>query len=172
MNTKDLQKAICHSRVKGAQFHRGTFNDCIICPNENMTRSPFLVKSNRSTDILDVVHTDLCGLMKVDSIGGAKYFLQFIDDYSKWGQVYILKRKSDVFQALRDFVAMIENQTGKRIKSIQSDNGREFVNATTDNFLKDHGIIIRLTVLYSPQQNGVVERRNRSLVEMARCLLL
>jgi len=120
---------------------------------------------------LDLVHTDLCGPMKVTSIGGAKYILQFIDDSSRWGQVYFLKSKSEVSQALQDFVIMMENQTGRKIKIIQSDNGKEFVNATIDEFLKKRGIIRRLTVPYCPQQNGVAERRNR-IVEMARCLLL
>lgn len=109
--------------------------------------------------------------MKVTSIG-AKYILQFIDDSSRWGQVYFLKSKSDVFQALQNFVIMMENQTGRKTKIIQSDNGKEFVNATIDEFLKKRGIIRRLTIPYYPQQNGVAERRNHTLVEMARCLLL
>ncbi|KMQ87943.1 retrovirus-related pol polyprotein from transposon tnt 1-94 [Lasius niger] len=172
LNARDLQAAIRKGRVEGIEPGNFISNNCDICPEGKMARSPFPIKSERSTEILDLVHTDLCGPMKVISIGGAKYILQFIDDSSRWGQVYFLKSKSDVSQALQNFVIMMENQTGRKIKIIQSDNGKEFVNATIDEFLKKRGIIRRLTVPYCPQQNGVAERRNRTLVEMARCLLL
>ncbi|CAL1680763.1 unnamed protein product [Lasius platythorax] len=147
-------------------------NGCEACLEAKITRSPFPIKSDRTTAVLDLVHTDLCGPMRIPSIGGAKYILHFIDDCSRWGQIYFLKSKSDVFQALKEYVVMIENQTGKKIKCIQSDNGKKFVNSDIDGFLKERGIVRRLTVPYSPQQNGVAERRNRTIVEMARCILL
>lgn len=172
LNARDLQQAIRQGRVKGASPENLSSDDCSVCLEGKMTRAPFPVRSDRSTGILDLVHTDLCGPMRTTSMGGAKYLLQFIDDSSRWGQVYFLKRKSDVFQALQDFVVMMENQTGKKVKVLQSDNGKEFVNAAIDDFLKKRGILRRLTVPYCPEQNGVAERRNRTLVEMARCLLL
>lgn len=172
LNAKDLQEAISRGRVEGVKLGSFTDDDCSICVEGKMARSPFPIKSVRSTNTLDLVHTDLCGPMRVESIGGAKYILQFIDDSSRWGQVYFLKCKSEVFQALKSFVTMMENQIGRKVKCIQSDNGKEFVNTSIDEFLKERGIIRRLTVPYCPQQNGVAERRNRTLVEMARCLLL
>lgn len=126
LNARDLQEIICKGRVEGIESRNFISNNCKICLEGKMAKSPFSIKSERSTEILDLVHTDLCGPMKVTSIGGAKYILQFIDDSSRWGQVYFLKSKSDVFQAFHNFVIMIKNQTGRKTKIIQSDNGKEF----------------------------------------------
>ena len=172
LNTRDLQNAIRQDRIRGVKLERFEGSVCSVCLEGKMVRNPFPMKSDISTGILDLVHTDLCGPMKVPSLSGSKYILQFIDDNSRYGWVYFLKSKLEVSEVLKNFAVMIENQVGKRIKCIQSDNGTEFVNATIDDFLKERGIIRRLSVPYNPQQNGVVERRNRTLVEMARCLLL
>lgn len=173
LNYGDLQKAIRQGRVKGANLEGPTnMEDCTVCLEGKVVRNPFPMKSSRTLQVMDLVHTDLCGPMREDSLGGAKYFIQFIDDCSRWSEVHFLKSKSDTFQAVKNFVNLMENQTGRKLKCIQSDNGKEFVNKTLDEFLRERGIIRRLTIPYNPQQNGIAERRNRTLVEMARCLLL
>lgn len=109
--------------------------------------------------------------MKVRSKGGARYFVTFIDDCSRWCEVYLIKQKSDVLNAFKEFKAYAENQSGERIKYLQSDNGREYCSGDFDAFLKEQGIRRQLTVPHTPQQNGVAERKNRTLVETARCIL-
>lgn len=105
-------------------------------------------------------------------MGGSRYFATFIDDSTRWCEVRFLKRKSDVLDAFQEVKHLMENQTGKRIKCIQSDNGKEYCNIDFDQYLKKCGIKRRLTVPHTPEQNGVAERRNRTLTEMARCLLI
>lgn len=86
--------------------------------------------------------------------GGAAYFITFIDDYSRYITVYVLKNKSDAFEVFKQYMALVEKQTGSKIKRLRSDNGREYVNKQFDDFLKKHGIVHETTVCYTPQQNG------------------
>ena len=105
------------------------------------------------------------------SIGGSRYFLTFTDDFSRYTFVYFLKNKSEVPQCFKEFVTMAEKQTGKSVKVLRSDNGTEYTNNAMSSFLKDKGIVRQLTAPYAPQQNGVSERKNRTIVESARCML-
>jgi len=114
-----------------------------------------------------LIHTDIYCPFSTVSYGGARYFLTFIDDMSRYSFVYTIKSK-DVFEK---FKAMVETKTSLKIKAIRSDNGTEFVNRIFDKFLKECGITRQLSVPYTPQQNGVAERFNRTVEEMARCML-
>lgn len=139
---------------------------CEICIKSKQTKLPFQETHNRVKEILEIVHTDLCGPMRSTSIGGAKYFLTFINDYSRWTEIYFLRQKSDVLNSFKEYKSRVERFINKKIKYLQSDNGREFCNQEFDSFLKTHGIQRRLTAPYKPEQNGVAERMNRTLVEM------
>ena len=114
---------------------------------------------------------DLCGPMKVMSIGGSRYFLVLEDGLSKMVFVYFLKNKSEALNKLKEFKLFIENQKGHKIKCFRSDNGGEFCSTDFESFLRSNGIAHQKTNPYCPQQNGTSERMNRTLVEMARCLL-
>lgn len=86
-------------------------------------------------ELLEIVHTDLCGPLKTQSLGGEKYFMTFTDDFSRWRQIRFFKCKSDALEAFKDFKTGVENQVNKKIKFIQSDNGREYVsNEFTSGF--------------------------------------
>jgi transposase InsO family protein len=98
-------------------------------------------------------------------------FLTFIDDYSRYTWVYFLRKKSEVFEHLKDFKALVETQTGKKIKILRTDNGGEYINKYVQNICREAGIQLQHTVPYTPQQNGVVERKNISLKEMTSCML-
>lgn len=134
-----------------------------------MTASPVPKKSKRKSDLLEIIHTDVCGPMRSQSLGKAKYFATFIDDASRWCEVRFLKTKDETFKEIK---AMFENQKRKRIKFLQSDNGTEYVNGRVISYLKNAGIARRLTVPHHPQQNGVSERKNRTLMNTARYLLI
>lgn len=110
--------------------------------------------------------------MKVESLAGSKYFVTFIDDKSRWCEIYFLKKKGELFEKFLEFKAKVEKQTGKNIKTVRSDNGGEYRSNELQNYLKKEGICHQLTTEYTPQQNGIAERRNRTLAEMARCMLL
>jgi transposase InsO family protein len=109
--------------------------------------------------------------MHNESLNGSKYFLLFVDDYSRYCWVYFLKSKSDVFAKFVKFKAVVELETGNRLKILRSDNGGEYTSRQFEAYLAKEGIKHQLTVPYTTQQNGVSERRNRTLMEMARCLL-
>lgn len=121
---------------------------------------------------MELIHTDLCGPMRVCSNGGSKYFITFTDDRSRWTEIRFIKHKNEALKEFQAFKAFVEKQHGAQIKAVQSDNGLEFVNREFDDYLKSQGIQHRLSTLYTPEQNGVAERKNRTLLEAARCLLL
>lgn len=122
--------------------------------------------------MLELVHSDICGPMNTESLGGAKYFVTFTDDCTRYTETTMLRNKSDVFEAFKNYKKKAEKQTGKQIKKLRTDNGKEYLSNNFKNFLKEEGISHQLSVEYTPQQNGVAERKNRTLVEMARCIML
>eukprot|EP00253_Pinus_taeda_P027661 PITA_27661 len=135
-----------------------------------MHRDEFPLHVNRKErDILELVHIDICGPMQTRSLGVAYCFLLFTDDCTRFS--WVLSKKSQAFQYFKEFKSMIENQTGKKIKILRSDQGGEYRLGEFMNFCKQHGIIQQFTVPHTPQQNGVAERKNRTLVECARSML-
>lgn len=149
---------------------RGT---CKVCIKGKMTRQPFPKKSwSKTEDILDLVHTDVCGPMQTKTPGNKRYVLTLIDDYSRYTVVYLLEQKSEVTEKIQDYVKNMKTKFNKIPKVIRSDKGREYVNANLTNYLRKEGTEVQYTVGYAPEQNGVAERRNRYLMEMTRCMLI
>lgn len=146
--------------------------DCEICIRGKMHRLPFPENVRRRTKPLEIIHTDICGPMEEVSLGGNRYFITFIDDCSRWCVVKFLRYKSEALDAFKEYKAEVENQKNCKIKFLQSDNGKEYINKEFNSYLMKCGIKRRLSAPYTPQQNGVAERKNLSLVETARCLLL
>ncbi|GKB28946.1 retrotransposon protein, putative, ty1-copia subclass [Tanacetum coccineum] len=102
---------------------------------------------------------------------GASYFITFTDDYSRYGYVYLLKHKHEVFETFKVFKNEVENQLGKTIKAIRSDRGGEYISQELKDYLKANGIVQQLTPPYTSQHNGVSERRNRTLLDMVRSMM-
>nr|GEU73882.1 cysteine-rich RLK (receptor-like protein kinase) 8 [Tanacetum cinerariifolium] len=109
--------------------------------------------------------------MKTESLAGNKYFLLFTDDFSRMSWVYFLRQKSESFKYFRKFKALVEKQSGKALKFLRTDRGGEFTSKDFDAFCDERGIRRQLTASYTPEQNGVAERKNRTVVEMARSML-
>ncbi|GFX33253.1 retrovirus-related Pol polyprotein from transposon TNT 1-94 [Trichonephila clavipes] len=145
---------------------------CETCDISKVTR-----KTHRSIDIyqssqiLELLHADLCGPINIESHGGAKYFMVIVDDFSGMYFTYFLKNKYEVFDIFSQFKAKYENLTDKRIKKIRTDNGLEFVNEQLDTYLANSGIFHEKTIPYNSESNGKAERANRVLLERARSLL-
>nr|GEU80705.1 retrovirus-related Pol polyprotein from transposon TNT 1-94 [Tanacetum cinerariifolium] len=145
---------------------------CEGCVYGKQSRPSFPVgNSMRDAACLDLIHADLCGPMSVISIGGSRYFLLFIDDYSRMSWVYFLKNKSEAFNYFKKFKSYVEKQSGRNIKVIQTDRGGEFMSAEFITFCEEYGIHKELTAPYTPQQNSAAERKNRAIVEMARSMM-
>jgi hypothetical protein len=119
---------------------------------------------------LELVHTDVWGPAAVSSIGGKSYFVTFIDDHSRKVWVYFLKQKSEVYEVFKKWKAMVENETGLKIKKLRSDNGGEYEDTRFKRLCFENGIRLERTVPGTPQQNGVAERMNRTLTERARSM--
>ncbi|KAL2248429.1 UNVERIFIED_CONTAM: Retrovirus-related Pol polyprotein from transposon TNT 1-94 [Sesamum indicum] len=125
-----------------------------------------------STCILDYVHADVWGPSNVPTHGGNRYFLSIIDNFSRKVFVFLMKHKSEVFEKFEKWRVFVENQTGKRLKSLRTDNGLEFCNQNFSEMYDKHGIRRHKTNPYTPQQNGIAERMNRTLLDKVRCLLV
>ena len=124
-----------------------------------------------TTRPLEMLHMDLFGPVSYISIGGNKYGLVIVDDYSRFTWVFFLHDKSETKSILKTFIRRSQNEYEVKIKKIRSDNGSEFKNTQIEEFLDDEGIKHEFSAPYTPQQNGVAERKNRTLIEMARTML-
>jgi len=109
--------------------------------------------------------------MKTTSRGGARYFVTFIDDFSRKIHVYLLRTKGEVFDKFKEYKALVDNQTDMKIKTFRSNNGGEFVSKKFDNFWHECGIQRQTSAPYTPQQNGVAERANRTIMECVRSMI-
>lgn len=173
LNFQDLKELVKKNVATGIKFVTIERQPhCDVCIKGKLSTLPFSERTTKSKRPLEIIHSDICGPMRTESNGRGKYFVTFIDDYSRWCEVYILKNKSDVFQAFRNYKSHVEKQTGHQIKALQSDNGKEYCSNIFTEYLRSHGIKRRLSAPYTPQQNGVSERKNRTLVEMARCMII
>ncbi|GJR92849.1 retrotransposon protein, putative, ty1-copia subclass [Tanacetum coccineum] len=148
-----------------------SFEKCVACMSGKMARKPYSHQVERAKDLLGLIHTDVCGPFKIMSRQGANYFVTFTDDFSRYGYVYLLKHKHEVFETFKVFQKEVENQLGKTIKSLRSDRGGEYMSQEFLDHLKDHGIIAHRTPPYTPQHNGVLKRRNRTLVDMVQSMM-
>jgi transposase InsO family protein len=109
--------------------------------------------------------------MRTTSLGGARYFVTYIDDFSRKVWVYLLKSKGECLEKFKEFKALVETQSEHKIKVFRSNNGGEYISKGFKGFLKAHGIEKQTSTPYRPQQNGVAEHANRTLVEMVRNML-
>ncbi|GJX27089.1 pol polyprotein [Tanacetum coccineum] len=142
-------------------FHIDSKYKCETCVEAKLTRSSF--KSvKRKTEPLDMIHTDICDLKSLPTKGGNKYFITFIDDCTKYCYVYLLKSKDEAIDKFVLYKTKVENQFGQKIKVVRSDRGGEYVSSFAELCAK-HGIRHEFTAPYSPQQNGIAERKNRTL---------
>ncbi|GKA49483.1 retrotransposon protein, putative, ty1-copia subclass [Tanacetum coccineum] len=122
-----------------------SFDQCESCLSGKMTKKPFPHSNERAKDLLGIIHTDVCGPLRHVSRQGASYFITFTDDYSRYGYVYLLKHKHEVFETFKVFKNEVENQLGKTIKAIRSDRGGEYISQEFKDYLKANGIVQQLT---------------------------
>ncbi|GJW21496.1 putative RNA-directed DNA polymerase [Tanacetum coccineum] len=140
---------------------------CEDCMVGKQTKEVIPKTSNwRVGEILELVHSDICGPITPSSHTGNMYFLSFIDDYSRKGWVYLLAEKSQALESFKQFKKKVETETGKTVKPLRTDRGGEYLSDDFKAFCLEHGVKRQLTTSYSPQQNGVAERKNRTVVNM------
>ena len=145
---------------------------CDICLRAKQARPPFDEHIGSATHALELVHADVMGPFQETSLGGSKYALVILDDYSRYASVKCLEAKSDVPEALLSTLVYWANQLDARIRVLRTDRGSEFCNKTVDGFCTARGVLHQLSAAYTPQQNGRVERINRTLMDRGRALLI
>jgi transposase InsO family protein len=174
LNTNAMQRLVRKQMVDGLPA-LPTTNDIGVCEGCALGKSHRAAMpkhgTSRATRLLELVHSDICGPMQVDSLGGKKYFITFIDDYSRAVIVRTIAKKSEAYDSFITFKAWAENLTGHRIKSFRSDRGGEYNSNAFTKFLELHGIAHQQSPAYTPEHNGVAERANRTLMEMARSMI-
>ena len=152
----NLRKFVNKDMVSGVKIKIGTEHDvCENCCDGKISRKPFhSVDAIQATAPLELIHTDVCGKMNPCSNGGGQYFLTFIDHFSHYVWVYILKEKSQVFEKFKEWKLLVEKQFNKSVKILQSDNGGEYTSNEFQSFLKSEEI--KHEKLFQKHQNKTV----------------
>ncbi|GJX85124.1 retrovirus-related pol polyprotein from transposon TNT 1-94 [Tanacetum coccineum] len=163
---KDLVRGL--PRLKFEKDH--LCSACQLGKSKKHTHKPKI--ENTNLEVLNTLHMDLCGPMRVQTINGKKYILVIVDDYSRFTWVKFLRSKDETPEVVIKFLKQIQVGLNKTVRYIRTDNGTEFVNKDLTEYYERVGIFHQKTVPRTPQQNGVVERRNRTLVEAARTMLI
>ncbi|GJR55746.1 retrovirus-related pol polyprotein from transposon TNT 1-94 [Tanacetum coccineum] len=163
---KDLVRGL--PRLKFEKDH--LCSACQLGKSKKFSHKP--KSENTNMEVLHTLHMDLCGPMRVQSINGKKYILVIVDDYSRFTWVKFLRSKDETPEFVINFLKQIQVGLNKTVRYIRTDNGTEFVNQVMSKYYEGVGIFHQKSVPRTPQQNGVVERQNRTLVEAARTMLI
>jgi len=177
---KDLEKKIIHYRFG----HPGNYKQkplekmiksikilCISCFEGKETKNPNYKNNNRAEKPFQLIHMDLIGPINVESRNGNKYILVIVDDFSRYLWTLYLKNKSETWKKYREFIINIKKHYNEEIYIVHSDNGTEFTYKNFEIINKIEGINHIYSIPYTPQMNGRVERVNRCLMQITRCLL-
>ena len=140
-------------------------NFCEHCRYEKQTRSPHSLHYETIHQPLELVHTDICGPMPEKSLGGSQYFITFVDDCTCKVWAYWLKSKDEALETFARWITELENRSGHKVKIFQSDNGGEYTSKAFEKYLTERGIQHQKTIPYTPMQNGVAKRMNRTIPE-------
>ncbi|KAK8557946.1 hypothetical protein V6N13_008766 [Hibiscus sabdariffa] len=114
-----------------------------------MTKAPFSGKGERASDVLGLIHSDVCGTMNTQASGGFQYFLTFTDDFIRYGYIYLMCHKSEGLERLKEFKNEVQNQHGKSIKALRSDRGGEYLSQDFDELIKECGIVSQYTTWHA-----------------------
>lgn len=173
LNFKNINKLSKKSLVKGLpQMTYQRDKKCSACEKGKMHRASLKSKVISSiTTPFHMLHMDLFGPVSPQSLGGKRFTLLIVDEYTRYSWVFFLRAKSDAAEEIINFIRRMEVFNTQKIKSIRSDNGTEFKNSVIEDFCNKKGITQNFSAVRTPQQNGVAERKNRTLIEAARSMI-
>jgi transposase InsO family protein len=151
-------------------FNENSSAVCDECVLGKLSRLPFGLGHEKASTPGQRIHSDVFGPLQVAAPGGNRYFVTLKDDHSGWYVTRLLKSKSEA--AMQDFKAHVKKQTGREVKIIRLENGGEYLNSNNlKDWLAENGVHHERSTPYMPQQNGVAERTNRTIMEAARSML-
>ncbi|XP_057444286.1 uncharacterized protein LOC130736472 [Lotus japonicus] len=173
LNLKSMKRIVAEEAVKGIpklKIQEGKVcGECQIGKQVKMSHQK--LQHLTTSKVLELLHMDLMGPMQVESLGGKRYVFVCVDDFSRFTWVEFLKEKSDTFEVFKELCLQVQREKGSGIVKIRSDHGKEFENGQFSEFCSSEGIKHEFSAPITPQQNGVVERKNRTLQESARAML-
>ncbi|PRQ17191.1 putative RNA-directed DNA polymerase [Rosa chinensis] len=176
-----IQQQLWHKRLAHPSFNVLSMlfpsfckvsHKCETCHMSKFTRLPFQISQSRATQPFEIIHSDVWGPASLESFDGYRFYVTFIDDFTRTTFVYLLKFKSEVFKCFQDFHNLVTNHFSSKICILRSDNGTEYTSKIMTDYLSAQGIIHQTSCVGTPQQNGIAERKNRDLLEKARALML
>ncbi|GJR66535.1 putative ribonuclease H-like domain-containing protein [Tanacetum coccineum] len=174
VNYKNMNKLVKDNLVRGLP-PKLFKNDhtCVACCKGKQHKATYkaITAVSSISEPLQLLHMDLFGPTSIRSIDHKYYCLVITDDYSRFCWVFFLETKDETYPILKDFISLVENQLNKKVKAIRCDNGTEFKNAKLIELCGEKGIKRDYSNARTPQQNGVAERKNRTLIEAARTML-
>jgi len=172
LNFRSLSYLSTKNLVSGLPILDAHKKTCETCLKDKQSRFPFVSeKPKRSKTALEVIHSDICRPFEVPIIGGSKYFITFLDEHTRILWMYIIKLKSEALEVFRKFKILVEKESEKSIKILRTDGGGEYTSKSFEEFCNNEGISHEVTSPYTPQHNGLAERRSRTILDMARSML-
>jgi transposase InsO family protein len=172
LNFKSLRELGTNHMVSGLPIIKVPEKVCRVCMMGKQTRNSFKSEvPSRARNQLEVIHFDVCGPFEVSSLGGNKYFISFVDEFSRMMWIYLTKAKSESFDVFKKFKRRVEKESEKSIKILRTDGGGEYTSNELKQFLVEQGINHEVTAPYTPQHSGLAERRNRTVLNMVRSML-
>ena len=142
-------------------------DQCKGCTMGKFVKTTFHEKEKRALVTLERIHTDVCGPFLVASTTKHRYYVIFVDNYSCRCWIFFMQKKSETFSKFCEFKALVEKESGKQVKALQSNNGGEYISGEFKDFCRKEGIQRELIAPHNPQQNGVAERKNKMIVGVA-----
>jgi transposase InsO family protein len=172
LNYKSLKILQQKNMVRGLPKIEESNHVCADCLIGKQHRDAIPKSTNwKSSKILELIHSDICGPITPASNGNRRYILTFIDDFSRKTWAYMLVEKSSALEYFKKFRSMVEKESNEVICCLRTDRGGEFNSLDFRNYCEENGIKRQLTAAYTPQQNGIAERKNRTLMDMVRSML-
>jgi transposase InsO family protein len=172
LSYKGLRTLQYKQMVKGLPLVKASDKSCTECLVGKQHRDVIQKKTQwRASHKLQLVHADICGPITPNSNCNKRYFIKFIDDFSRMVWIYFLVEKSEAFTTFKNYKSLVEKESGALIGCLRTDRGGEFTSNEFNEFCKINGIRRQLTTSYTPQKNGVAERKNRTIMNMVRCML-
>ncbi|XP_070013826.1 uncharacterized protein [Nicotiana sylvestris] len=140
---------------------------CLICILAKQSKLPFPLSNSTTKSVFELAHYDIWGPYRVPTYDGKIFFVTLVDDYSRYTWIFLINSKSEVIVVLRDFLVKVKNMFSTNVKYLRTDNGNEFFSNEFTSLVTTLGIMHQSSYVYTPQQNGVVERKHRTILEMA-----
>jgi len=145
---------------------------CDVCVEAKFAKKPFKSITTRKTELLELVHSDLDDFKNIVSKEGKKWYITFVDDFSRYTKVYLFMSKNEAEEIFLKYKVEVENQLDQKIKRLKSDRGGEYDTNSLTFFCEKNGIIHETTTPHTPQENGITERKNHTLKEMMNAMLI